>query len=306
MQKKIFKTGDYGEKGRYSKDDVSKWVGKEFNITPGHIGDWITNGYPISAIPIAGSCKITGIDDEGYVLAEFSYNQLGESIKDKYPNLSIGIGEDNSPNHIAILGYAPPHIKDLSKSFSETVDLSQIKNKYIEFSDIDDKPTLLEQIMQKTTEEQLSIAVSIIEKLDATEANITGMSEAVQKIFDKQDLSLFIEKLKSKGYTVEKTTAEFSSKEEIDKYIETSLKLKEFTANVKATIPEKFHKLIEFSIENSKNVDKEERENIMNEIKIISEFFSNNIFKNHYKDIEFSEENKNITNSNERIKNYFK
>ena len=37
---KIFKAGDYGRKGTYSVDKLKSWVGKEFNITAGHVGDW--------------------------------------------------------------------------------------------------------------------------------------------------------------------------------------------------------------------------------------------------------------------------
>ncbi len=136
---RIFKAGDYGKKGNYSADKLKSWVGKEFNITAGHVGDWVNNGYPVTAIPVAGTCKVTDVDNEGYLIGEFSYNSLGESIKDKYPNLSIGIGANGEPNHLAILGYAPPHIKDLDQSFSEfSQDLTSIeKTETIEFAEED-------------------------------------------------------------------------------------------------------------------------------------------------------------------------
>ena len=68
MPKKIFKAGNYGTKGSYTKDDLQKWVGSEFAITAGHVGDWKNNGYPTTAIPIAGMCKAVGVDDDGYLL----------------------------------------------------------------------------------------------------------------------------------------------------------------------------------------------------------------------------------------------
>lgn len=209
MPKRIFKAGNYGVKGNYTVDDLKSWIGKEFCITAGHIGDWKNAGYPITAIPIAGSCKVTEVDKEGYLLGEFTYNSFGESIKEQYPNLSIGIGVNKVPNHLAILGYAPPHLKDLDKSFSEfSADLTGAEGvKTIEFTEEND---LIKSIKNLTAEEQLQIACSIIDDLDATEANITGLGTLIGKIWDKQDLSLFIEKLQSQGYTVEKT-AEFST-----------------------------------------------------------------------------------------------
>ena len=52
---KIFKAGNYGKKGNYSIDTLKSWIGKEFNITAGHVGDWLKNGFPTTAIPVAGS-----------------------------------------------------------------------------------------------------------------------------------------------------------------------------------------------------------------------------------------------------------
>lgn len=143
MAKKIFKVGNYGAKGNYTKEKLESWIGKEFSITAGHVNDWVKSGYPVTAIPVAGTCKAVGVDNDGYLLGEFSYNKYGESIKESYPNVSLGI-DDNGPNHIALLGYAKPHIDSLDKSFSEfATDLTGIENtKNIEFSetsiDVDD------------------------------------------------------------------------------------------------------------------------------------------------------------------------
>ncbi|WP_339008562.1 hypothetical protein LIY46_04255 [Fusobacterium varium] len=199
MPKRIFKAGNYGVKGNYTVDDLKSWIGKEFCITAGHIGDWKNAGYPITAIPVAGNCKATGVDKEGYLLGEFTYNSFGTEIKDKYPNLSLGVGTNGEPNHLAILGYAPPHLKDLDKSFSEfSVDLTGAEEvKTIEFAEEGGKTA------QQTVDEM----VGLINKLDLNEPiNFSALQDA---IWEKSDLKRTVEKLKSEGYTVEKI-AEFS------------------------------------------------------------------------------------------------
>lgn len=192
---RIFKAGDYGKKGNYSADKLKSWVGKEFNITAGHVGDWVNNGYPVTAIPVAGTCKVTDVDNEGYLIGEFAYNSLGESIKDKYPNLSIGIGADGEPNHLAILGYAPPHIKDLDQSFSEfSQDLTSIeKTETIEFAEED-------------AQGKIDEFAAYLKGVDASKIKLQALFDVM---WDKDSEQNSITRLKSAGYTVEKT-AEFS------------------------------------------------------------------------------------------------
>lgn len=192
---RIFKAGDYGKKGNYSTDKLKSWVGKEFNITAGHVGDWVNNGYPVTAIPVAGTCKVTDVDDQGYLIGEFAYNSLGESIKDKYPNLSIGIGADGEPNHLAILGYAPPHIKDLDQSFSEfSQDLTSIeKTETIEFAEED-------------AQGKIDEFIAFFKTVDVSKVNYKALFDV---LYEKDDEKYAVNKLKDLGYTVEKT-AEFS------------------------------------------------------------------------------------------------
>lgn len=192
---RIFKAGDYGKKGNYSADKLKSWVGKEFNITAGHVGDWVNNGYPVTAIPVAGTCKVTDVDDQGYLIGEFAYNSLGESIKDKYPNLSIGIGADGEPNHLAILGYAPPHIKDLDQSFSEfSQDLTSIeKTETIEFAEED-------------AQGKIDEFIAFFRTVDVSKVNYKALFDV---LYEKDDEKYAVNKLKDLGYTVEKT-AEFS------------------------------------------------------------------------------------------------
>lgn len=193
---KIFKAGNYGKKGNYSTDTLKSWIGKEFNITAGHIGDWVNNGYPVTAIPIAGSCKVTDVDNDGFLIGEFSYNSFGESIKEQYPNLSIGIGENGEPNHLAMLGYAPPHIKDLDKSFSEfSQDLTALeKTETIEFAEGEDDQSKIDEF------------VKYLQNLDPTKVKLQNLFDVM---WGKDNEKYYAEKLKEAGYTVEKT-AEFS------------------------------------------------------------------------------------------------
>lgn len=192
---RIFKAGNYGKKGNYSTETLKSWVGKEFNITAGHVGDWVNNGYPVTAIPIAGSCKVTNVDNDGFLIGEFTYNSFGESIKEQYPNLSIGIGQDGTPNHLAMLGYAPPHIKDLDKSFSEfSQDLTSIeKTETIEFAE--------EDVQGKIDEFAI-----YLRGIDATNIKLSSLFDVM---WEKDNEKYYAEKLKEAGYTVEKT-AEFS------------------------------------------------------------------------------------------------
>lgn len=191
---KIFKAGNYGAKGNYTVENLKSWIGKEFSITAGHIGDWQKNGYPITAIPVAGTCKVTDVDENGYLIGEFNYNSFGESIKEQYPNLSIGIGSDGNPNHLAILGYAPPHLKDLDKSFSEfSQDLTSLETtQTIEFAEDD--------------QAKIDEFTSYIKGVDASKIKLGNLFDV---LWEKDSEKVAVDKLKAAGYTVEKT-AEFS------------------------------------------------------------------------------------------------
>lgn len=191
---KIFKAGNYGAKGNYTVENLKSWIGKEFSITAGHIGDWQKNGYPITAIPVAGTCKVTDVDENGYLIGEFNYNSFGESIKKQYPNLSIGIGSDGNPNHLAILGYAPPHLKDLDKSFSEfSQDLTSIEEtQTIEFAEDD--------------QAKIDEFTSYIKGVDASKIKLGNLFDI---LWEKDSEKTAVDKLRGAGYTVEKT-AEFS------------------------------------------------------------------------------------------------
>lgn len=309
---KIFKAGNYGAKGNYTVDDLKSWIGKEFSITAGHIGDWQKSGYPITAIPVAGTCKVTDVDENGYLIGEFNYNSFGESIKEQYPNLSIGIGTDGNPNHLALLGYAPPHLKDLDKSFSEfSQDLTLLETtQTIEFAEDD--------------QAKIDEFTSYIKGIDASKIKLGNLFDV---LWEKDSEKSAVDKLRGAGYTVEKT-AEFNAdklksiasilnfdlvekKKENLTQAEMYEKVRaEFTRdNEKKEVKEKFikmfppvmHSIIEFAIDkafdekeysNIVEFSEEEKGTMANKLK---EFSKENgpfehLFKNISSGIEFSEE----------------
>ena len=264
---KIFKAGNYGKKGNYSTETLKSWIGKEFNITAGHIGDWLKNGYPVTAIPVAGSCKVTNVDNDGYLIGEFSYNSFGESIKEQYPNLSIGIGENGEPNHLAILGYAPPHLKDLDKSFSEfSQDFTAMENtETIEFAENETQkePTTEEMIsklreqgytVEKTTEFSEDTLKAIADTLGMIVANKPVNTLTPEEIYSRAKAEFTREaereetkkKIISMFPPVMKNVMEFA----IDKAFEEEeySKIIEFSETEKSTMADK---LKEFSKEES-------------------------------------------------------
>lgn len=111
-----------------------------------------------------------------------------------YPNLSIGIGTDGNPNHLAILGYAPPHLKDLDKSFSEfSQDLTSLETtQTIEFAEDD--------------QAKIDEFTSYIKGVDASKIKLGNLFDV---LWEKDSEKTAVDKLRGAGYTVEKT-AEFS------------------------------------------------------------------------------------------------
>lgn len=328
MPKRIFKAGNYGHKGDYSVDTLKSWIGKEFSITAGHVGDWTSKGYPTTAIPVAGSCKAVGVDEEGYLLAEFTYNSFGDSIKEMYPNISIGIGTDGNPNHLAILGYAPPHLKDLDKSFSEfSQDLTSLETtQTIEFAE--DEQAKVDEF------------VAFIKGVDASKVKLSNLFDA---LWEKDSERVAVDKLKAAGYTVEKT-AEFSketlgnianilgyilAEKPVENLTQAEMYEKvraEFTReNEKKEVKEKFikmfppvmHSFIEFGIDkafdekeysNMIEFSEEKKGTIANMLKEFSKEdgpFAH-LFKNISSGIEFSANTEEEINTKERISTYYK
>lgn len=328
MPKRIFKAGNYGAKGNYTVDDLKSWIGKEFSITAGHVGDWTSKGYPTTAIPVAGSCEVVGVDEEGYLLGEFTYNYFGDSIKEMYPNVSIGIGKDGNPNHLAILGYAPPHLKDLDKSFSEfSQDLTSLETtQTIEFAEDD--------------QAKIDEFTSYIKGVDASKIKLGNLFDA---LWEKDSEKTAVDKLRGAGYTVEKT-AEFSketlgsiantlgyilAEKPVENLTQAEMYEKvraEFTRdNEKKEVKEKFikmfppvmHKIIEFAIDKAfdekeySNViefSEEEKGTMANKLKEFSKEdgpFAH-LFKNISSGIEFSANTEEETNAKDRISAYYK
>ena len=283
---KIFKAGNYGKKGNYSKETLKSWVGKEFNITAGHVGDWTKNGYPVTAIPIAGTCKVTDVDDQGYLIGEFAYNSLGESIKDQYPNLSIGIGEDGTPNHLAILGYAPPHIKDLDQSFSEfSQDLTALeKTETIEFSEDDIQPKELttEEMVNKLREQGYTVekTAEFSQETLKTIADTLGMIVTNKPMDNLTPKEIFA---KAKAEFTREAEREEAKKKIVSMFPPVMKPLMEFAID-KAFEEEEYSKIIEFS--------ETEKSTMADKLKEFSKEESpfKHLFENIIKNKEFSTE----------------
>ena len=164
---------------------------EECGISKGHLSDIITG----RTLPREDNLKLMieklrlSKNEEELLIKEWSFDKTGNMLRDKYEKL-----EKENAEMLKVL-------KSVENEKTLMKKIEDMKN-YEEF---------YESVFKNlTAEEQLQIACSIIDDLDATEANITGLGTLIGKIWDKQDLSLFIEKLQSQGYTVEKT-AEFST-----------------------------------------------------------------------------------------------
>ena len=201
MKKKIFRAGNYGKKGNYPTELLQSWVddGKEFSITLGHVGDWMKQGYPRTSIPVGGKAKCIEVDQEGNLYADVDYNEFGKTITETgaYDNFSLGVTKTNKPDHLAVLGYAPPHIKNLSQTFAEFGEEFEEIETYIEFNEGGETMTIKE-------------VIEFLKGMDITETTKPELQKLQNLLFDKMDLIYILEKLTAEGYTVVKEFSEFS------------------------------------------------------------------------------------------------
>ncbi len=132
MIKKIFQAGQYVQ-GNVSIQDIKDAIAKTVGGAPvilGHVGDWLKNKIPRTAIPRAGTVKDFSLLDD-FLAGNVELNEFGNIIvgEGAYNNMSIGFRADGSIDHLALLGYAEPackYIDSLSKSdlaFSENSDI---------------------------------------------------------------------------------------------------------------------------------------------------------------------------------------
>ena len=244
--KKIFKAGNYGKKGNYSIEKLKEWAkeGKEFSIVAGHVGDWIKSGYAKTSIPVGGKAKCVSVDEEGYLCAEIQYNEFGKkAVKSgAYENFSIGISTTGKPDHLAILGYVPPHIDSLDKAFSEFAGaIEEEVNEYIEFEETPEGISLEE-------------IVKYLENLDVSTVDQKIFGKLQEILFTKQDQAFWVERLKKEGYEVVK--AEFSqpkTEEELRAEIRLEFARENEKEGLKSKIlslvPPSLKPLMEFSVE---------------------------------------------------------
>lgn len=133
MRKKVFQAGNYPQ-GNVSVKDLNEYVEKTKSLSPppvilGHVGDWIKNKFPRTAIPKAGNFINFSVEGN-YLIGDIELNEFGKSIvgDGAYENMSIAFTESGRIDHLALLGYAEPackYIDSLSKqdlAFSEDKD----------------------------------------------------------------------------------------------------------------------------------------------------------------------------------------
>jgi hypothetical protein len=105
------------------------------------------------------------------VLGEFTYNVVTEEavINRLYTDFSAGFTADGKADHVALLGYAPPHIKDLDKAFSQ--DSAELTYTYIEYSEGGKQMTLAEILAALN-------GMSLADKLEVIKALKGSFSDA--------------------------------------------------------------------------------------------------------------------------------
>lgn len=213
MIKKVFQAGDYGKKGKYTLSDLQSWADKEFSvpILAGHLQDYKTSGYPMTAIPKAGEAKVVGVDEDGYLLADVVYNEFGKSLTNSgaYSDFSLGIDILKNPNHLALLGYMPPHIETLDSAFSEFSNFEDRELQYIEFNQggnmtLDELLAALEGL---SSQEKLTLVLAALNGIDVTQ--VSDLQQLLNKVWELDDQKWYVNKLVAEGYVVEKT-AEFN------------------------------------------------------------------------------------------------
>ena len=213
---------------------------------------------------VGGRAVCTGVDEEGYLLADVNYNEFGTSVVESgaYDNFSLGITKGNKPDHLAVLGYKPPHIESLSKPFEFSAEFEDYKGvKYIEFSEGGEEVDLVK-------------ILEIVKGLDITTVTESELVTLQDALYDKINLAYLVERLKSEGYTVEKEfskeilgpileglglqlvepePAQEFSREEIEAEVEAKMarkyEKKDLKTRVLATVPPSFKKIVEFAID---------------------------------------------------------
>lgn len=121
---RIFKAGDYGDKGKYTKESLSAIAGKyNEQVTSGGTKSPLSYGHKDdSSAPAAGWVNRLRMDGD-FMIAELDpTKRLIKDVEDgSYRNLSAEFYRNGDGfRRLAVLGSAPPHLKDIdSLSFGD-------------------------------------------------------------------------------------------------------------------------------------------------------------------------------------------
>lgn len=335
---KVFEAGSYPQ-GDFSLDRVKEVFSSIENPVGGifsHTSKWLNENKSPVNVGEFSNFEIKG----GDVYADIEFNAKGTNYYNDGILKGVSVEIDKNTNKLLKIAVLPVGINPAVSTAEFQEDESGI---VIEFEEVEQVTLaeLLAALKLLTAEEQILAAIQVIETVDATEANITQMSTLVSKIWDKQDLALFIEKLQSQGYMVEKT-AEFSKEKiselakgmnlqvvefeteeilspeqlraQIKSEIEFETKLETEITGMKKIIPPALQHIVEFALKESAKKREEiiefsetekvsEFEKITGEIKNLG---TNKVFSTYFQDVTEFEKKNEVTNDKERIDAYFK
>lgn len=183
MKKKLFQAGNYTQ-GNISVKDISDSIKKTVKDVPvilGHVGDYIKNKIPRTAIPTAGTVKNFSLEGD-FLAGEISLNEFGNTIVGNggYSNMSIAFKANGEIDHLALLGYAEPACKYIDK-------LSQ---RDIAFSD--EEEIITEYAIQINIEEGKILTLEELMKAidDSTELTTKDKKELIEHIAKKSEFGI--------------------------------------------------------------------------------------------------------------------
>lgn len=158
----MFQAGNYPQ-GNVTVEDLKGYVNNSKKaLTPpvilGHVGDWIKNKFPRTAIPKAGNFINFSVEGN-YLVGDIELNEFGKSIvgDGAYENMSIAFTESGKIDHLALLGYAEPACKYIDSLSKQDLAFSEDKDRTIKEYAI----TIIEEV-EKMDFEALKLALKAL------------------------------------------------------------------------------------------------------------------------------------------------